>query len=121
MNAIVDHLRQYLNPRITIHDGTPTDGAGPWIAVHGGSADPANRRYGYTARTGRVVWQCVCVSNTQEGARQIARLAASTLDAAPLAEALLTVTYVSSPIEDRDDPSEWRWSSTVEVVHHVTI
>ena len=25
------------------------------------------------------------------------------------------VTYTSDPIEDRDDPTAWRWTTTVEV------
>ena len=37
------------------------------------------------------------------------------VDGAPAPSGLYTVTYASEPVEDRDDPTVWRWSSTVRV------
>ena len=118
MTAIAEHLRQHLDPRIAIHDGTPTDNIGPWIAVHGGSATPTHHRLAGVGMNRHHVWRLTCVSNTIAGARMIAALATDALDGAIVAGDLVTVRYVADPLEDRDDPSEWRWSVTVEATHY---
>ena len=109
-----------LDTRITVHDGTGEDlSPGPRLHVYGGTQNPENRSYGHTAPNRGTVWQVVCVSNTQAGARTLSRRVTDTLDSRVLGGSLLRVRFVSQPIEDRDDPSAWRWSSTVEITHHI--
>nr|DAF00010.1 MAG TPA: allergen [Caudoviricetes sp.] len=88
--------------------------------MHGGSQTPENRRYGCSTLNRGASWQVICVSNTITGARQLAALVVGALDARTAGDSssLLTCRHVSTPVEDRDDPSEWRWSVTVEVSHH---
>lgn len=109
-----------LDARVTVHDGIGSNPApGPRLHVYGGQQTPENRSYGHTAPNRGTIWQVVCVSNTQVGARNLSRRVTDTLDSRLLGGSLLRVRFVSQPIEDRDDPSEWRWSSTVEVTHHI--
>lgn len=118
MTAIADHLRSALDARITVHDGTPTDNIGPWIAVHGGSATPTHHRLAGVGMNRHHVWRLTCVSNTIAGARILAALVTDALDGAIVAGDLVTVRYVADPLEDRDDPSEWRWSVLIEATHY---
>ena len=108
-----------LDTRIAVHDGTGEGfSPGPRLHVYGGQQTPENRRYGHSTPNRGTVWQVVCVSNTQAGARILSRRVTDTLDSRILGGSLLRVRFVSQPIEDRDDPSQWRWSSTVEITHH---
>ena len=115
------HLRAHLPAGITV---TPADSpdltslTGPLVIVYGGAGNPWNRRYGATSQTSQHVWRLVCVSNTQRGARIIAQHVRAALDGQPVEGTVALVRHISQPIEDRDDPTEWRWSSTVEIVHH---
>lgn len=86
--------------------------------VHGGSGVPHNRRYGGTAQSRAALWRIVCVNNSANGAREVAALVVDLLDATIVDGNLLAVLAVSAPLEDRDDPSEYRWSITVEVSHY---
>ena len=92
----------------------------PHVIIHGGTATPTARRTSGHAPARRRVWRLLCVSNTIEGARAVADLVCNLLDGAPLPDGsgIVTVVHVSSPIEDRDDPGDWRWSSTVEAIHY---
>ena len=113
-------LLEAVDPRIAVFDGTPQCAlAGPQMHVHGGTQTPENRRYQTGTPNRGTVWLVVCVSNTSTGARALARLVTDALDGARIAGSMLRVRLVTTPIEDRDDPSEWRWSSTVEVTHHI--
>ena len=88
------------------------------VCVYGGVLSPHNRRYGGTSRSRSALWQLVCCNSSSEGARIVAGLVTDALDATILNGNLLAVLAVSAPLEDRDDPSEYRWSSTVEVSHY---
>lgn len=113
-------LLEAIDPRIAVFDGSPQGAlAGPQMHVHGGTRTPENRRYCVGTPNRGTVWLVVCVSNTSTGARTLARLVTDALDGARIAGSMLRVRLVSTPIEDRDDPSEWRWSSTVEITHHI--
>ena len=109
-----------IDARIAAHDGTPMGSklADQQLIVYGGTQTPENRRYQTGTPNRGAVWLVVCVSNTSTGARTLARLVTDALDGARIAGSMLRVRLVSTPIEDRDDPSEWRWSSTVEITHH---
>ena len=65
-----------------------------------------------------MVWRAVCVSNTIAGAAAVALLVCDAIDGILLDGHHVVVVHVSDPLEDRDDPSEWRWSSTVEIAHN---
>ena len=91
---------------------------GAGVIIGGGTHTPHNRRLSGQTHAARTVWLLVCVSNNPTGCRTIARRVVDALDGRMVAGAVVTVTYTSSPIEDRSDPTEWRWSATVEATHH---
>ena len=112
-------LLEAIDPRIAVFGGNPRGAlAGPQMHVHGGTRTPENRRYCVDTPNRGTVWLVVCVSNTQAGARLIANKVTDKVDGHQLAKGMLRVRLVSTPIEDRDDATEWRWSSTVEITHH---
>ena len=55
---------------------------------------------------------------TRAGYEVGTRTVVDLLDATTVDGNLLAVLAVSAPLEDRDDPSEYRWSITVEVSHY---
>ena len=103
------------------HDGrVPAPGAtaaptGAHAVLYGGTATPSGRLLTGKAGTADHAWQIVAVSNAPAGCRTVAGLLTATLDAQPIAGSLLTVEHVSDPIEDRDDPTEWRWTATLDL------
>ena len=118
---IETHLRAHLPAAITVMSGDDPDlrsMTGPLAVVHGGAGSPWNRRYGATAQSRQIVWRVMCVSNTIAGANIIAQHVRAAIDGQPIEGTVALVRHISQPIEDRDDPTEWRWSSTVEIVHH---
>ncbi len=123
--SLIDLLASAV-PAVDVVDGSPPrdpitgrlpDLSDPCICVYGGARAPHNRRYGGTAQSRSVMWQIVCVNNSAEGVRHLAGLVVDALDSTGLGDCLLAVLAVSAPLEDRDDPSEYRWSITVEVSH----
>lgn len=117
MNTITRHLTS-LPPSVAVYEGKPpSDAVGPMVCVYDGPPAPWNRRYGHTARTRRQLWRIVCVGNTPLGAATLAGLVVTAVDGMPGEASLITVRNVSDPVEDTTDPSQWRWSSTVEAVH----
>ena len=114
-------LRDGLPAKITITTGDDPNLrslAGPLAIIYGGAGSPHARPIAGRARMRRHVWRVVCVSNTMRGAIAVATLVADLLDGTPLDGSLIRTQYTSPPIEDRDDPSEWRWSITVEAIHY---
>ena len=118
-------LLELVAPILPVSDGAPrsTDGrletpTGPHAILYGGTPAPISLNLAHQhARTHRV-WQLVCVSNTPHGARTIADRATRAIDSVQAPDYphdRYTVTHASDPIEDRDDPTAWRWSTTVEV------
>ena len=123
------HLIGLISPVLPVYDGRvpgptdpPTGGqaapTGPHAVVYGGTPTPTSLNLNHEhARTHRV-WQVVCVSNNPNGARVIADRIIRAVDSVQAPDRphdRYTVTYASPPIEDRDDPTAWRWTTTVEV------
>lgn len=116
---LIATLNLRLPQGITVYDGPqPRDQTGPCVCVYGGSEQPANRRYGATSQTRGRVWSIVCCSNNIDGARIVSHHVIDVVDALDLDSNLMAVLNVSSPIEDRDDPSGVSWSITVETSHY---
>ena len=118
---IETHLRAHLPAAIAVVSGDDPDlrsMTGPLAVVHGGAGSPWNRRYGATAQSRQIVWRVMCVSNTMAGANIIAQHVQAAVDGLLIEGNAAIVRFVSDPIEDRDDPTEWRWSCTAEIVHH---
>ncbi|GAA2183381.1 hypothetical protein GCM10009785_26730 [Brooklawnia cerclae] len=99
-------------------DGTPRNADGPYAVIYGGAQNPENRRYAATSQTRGSVWQTVCVNNSPEGARFVSDLVVAALDTVMLGDSMIACRSVSDPLENREDPTEWRWSCTVEFTHH---
>lgn len=100
---------------VTVGDGTLPRVDGPHVRVYDTGLDLLGRRLPGAARVMRDRWSLVCVSNTPSGARIVSDLVWRLLDGIYLGGDLFRVQVVHESIEDRDDPSEWRWSSTVEL------
>ena len=114
-------LLESIDARVKVYDGTvPTGVTGPAVALYATTGTPTARRVDGQAYRATQTWQAVCSSNTASGARSIARRVVDTVDGTRLAGTLLAVPYVGPLIEDRDDPSDYRWSITVEIRHHTT-
>lgn len=114
-------LLQAIDPRVSVYDGeTPSDAQGPAVTLYGPPGTPTARRVDGQAYRATQTWQAVCSNNTAAGARRIAQLVIDAVDGTRLDGTLLAVPFVGPLIEDRDDPSEYRWSCTVEIRHHTT-
>ena len=114
-------LLQTIDPRVDVYDGgTPSDAQGPAVALYGSPGTPTARRVDGQAYRAAQTWQAVCSNNTAAGARRIAQLVIDAADGTRLDGSLLSVSFVGPLLEDRDDPSEFRWSVTVEIRHHTS-
>ena len=126
--TIPDILATHLDSRVQIitratrRAGQPDepDPDRPQCIYYPGEQQPWGRRYAGTTRTARAVHRVVCVSNTALGAATLASTVCTLIDAHPAVSGLYTVTWASDPIEDRDDPTAWCWSSTVEITEYIT-
>ena len=99
------------------YDGPPSSApTGPQAIVYGGTPTPAGLALTHShVRTSHDL-QIVCVSNNPAGARTVADAVMRAVDGHRYdATSRFEVTYASQPIEDRDDPSVWRWTVTVEL------
>ena len=104
------------------YDGTARDVTGrvitpdgPHIMLYGGVGTPTDLTMGYHHHATETVWQAVCVSFDPSSVRTLAASVVAAVDCTRTPLGILTIPYVSPPLEDRDDPSLWRWSSTVEI------
>ena len=114
-------LLESIDARVKVYEGrVPATATGPAVALHGGIGDPTARRVDGQAYRATQTWLANCSSNTAAGARLIANRVVDTVDGTRLAGTLLAVPYVGPLIEDRDDPSDYRWSITVEIRHHTS-
>lgn len=87
--------------------------------LYGDGGTPVDRMLCATTDDRLTVHRLVCCSNTEQGARTIARLVVDAIDGQPHDMSPWLVEHVSSPIEDTRDQSRVGWSSTVEI-HHYT-
>lgn len=92
--------------------------SGPHVIVYGGTGTPTSRRIDGQAHIDTTTWQAVCVSNNPTGCRTLTAKIRDALDGHRIDDRLLRVTTITHPIEDRDDPTDWRWTSTITVQHY---
>jgi len=112
---LISLLTSALPAGVTVCYGTPPTTDSPRVSVYDTGLDLLGRRLPGAARVVRDRWSLVCVSNTPAGARIVSDRVWRLLDGIYLGGDLFRVQVVYESIEDRDDPSEWRWSSTVEL------
>lgn len=96
----------------------PASPGGAYAVLHGGSATPTGRALDGQAPHRLTVHRLMAVSNNHAGANKLAATLVDTIDGATQDGSPWLVVAVSDPIEDRDDPSDVRWSCTVEIHHH---
>ena len=94
----------------------PAVPTGPHVIVWGGTPQPVYQTLTHEhIRTSHFV-QLVCVNNSPEGARAVADQVMRAVDGVAYnASNRYEVTYATPPIQDRNDPTEWCWTVTVEV------
>ncbi|QLQ16141.1 MAG: hypothetical protein HZY73_11310 [Micropruina sp.] len=93
-----------------------TQGADPEAAhaiVYGGNHTPQDRALDALSRKALHSWQVLYVSNNPLGCRTGTHVLTVILDGLRIGTAHVEVVSVSEPIEDRDDPSVWRWTATI--------
>ena len=104
---------------VPTHDGeAPANPAGPHAILYGGTPRPTSLGMTHHHATTTLDWQVVCVHSHPNGARLIADGITRAIDGQQAdghPHDRYTVTFTSDPIEDRDDPTAWRWTTTVEV------
>lgn len=113
-----EHLISLLGaiPGLRVFDGDiPPEATGAYVRVTGGQSNPVQRSLNGLARLTHTVWQVQAISNTPDGCRLIVGLVVDALDGRLLGGGLLRCAAPYPPLEDRDDPSEWRWSCLVDV------
>ena len=122
---VTAHLLGLIAPIVPVSDGAPrsTDGrietpTGPHVILYGGTPTPTSLNLNHDHATTSHTWRIVSVSNNPNGARTIADRITRAIDSQQAPghpHDRYTVTNTSDPIEDRDDPTAWRWTTTVEV------
>ena len=113
------HLLSLCQATLPTYDGRgPATPTGAHAILYGGTPTPTSLNLNHDHATTSHTWRIVCVSNNPNGARTIADRITRAIDSQQAPDHphdRYTVTYASDPIEDRDDPTAWRWSTTVEV------
>ena len=66
----------------------------------------------------RTVHRLMCVGATEDGSRTLASAMVDAIDGTPHDDSPWLVLLVSDPLEDRTDPSDVAWTTTVEIHHH---
>lgn len=103
-------------PATDVHDGqVPETSTRRFYAAYNTGGMTLNRSICGPARAIQDRWSIVCVNNTPEGARLLADRAWRLLDGHMLDGDMLRATFIGPVLEDRDDPSEYRYSQTVEL------
>jgi hypothetical protein len=90
----------------------PADGPAVWIT--GGTSTASVRAISGAARGYVDVARLVCVSNSAAGVLALARKVARVLDGQRVDGAVTWCPRISEPLEDRKDPTEYRWTATVD-------
>ena len=92
--------------------------AGAYAVLYGGAATPEGRALDGTTPHRVTVHRLTGVSNNATGARILAAALVDAIDGQTHGASPWLVVAVSDPLEDRDDPSAYRWSCTAEIHHH---
>ena len=102
--------------RAAVYDAdTPPDADGPSVWITDGPTVLGARQLDARARGQVEAARLVCTSSSSAGASSLALFVAITLDGQRLDGALLRCPLVTEALEDRTDPTEYRWSSSVDV------
>lgn len=101
-------------------DEVPLGTAGPYSSLHPGAGTPIHRQLSGNTPDRQATHRLMAVSNSPQGAATFAAALIDVVDGQRHDDGLLSVEYVSDPLEDHDDPSQWRWTSTLEIRHHTT-
>lgn len=113
------HLLSLCHAVLPTYDGRgPATPTGALAILYGGTPTPTSLNLNHDHATTSHTWRIVCVSNNPNGARIIADRITRAVDSQPAPghpHDRYEVTHASPPIEDRDDPTTWRWTTTVEV------
>ena len=97
------------------HDtGTP-DGTGPSVWITDAGAVPVGRAVCGRARVLGSTARLVCSSDSHLGAARLAQDVAMILDGQPHEGGQLRVSTVAGALEDREDPTDYRWNTSVDV------
>lgn len=122
VQGLIDRLAQ-AGPAVIDGDTAPAQAipdSAPCLIVYGATATPAHRHLDGGASAATTAARVLCSSNNPAGARWLAGQTTALLDGWLQDGACWRVGYVSEPVEDRDDPSSYRWSSTVEATRPAT-
>ncbi len=104
--------------RAAVYDAdAPPDADGPSVWITDGPTVLGARQLDVRARGQVEAARLVCTSSSSAGASSLALFVATTLDGQRLAGEVLRVPMIAEAQEDRTDPSEYHWSSTVDVEH----
>lgn len=114
---MISHLLALVATVCPAHDGHPRQApTGPHVIAYGGTPQPVDLSLTHRHMRSSHYVQLVCVSNSPNGARTVADRAIRAVDGQPYDPThRYRVTYAAPPLEDRSDPSEWRWTVTVEL------
>lgn len=93
----------------------PPDPPGAHVIAYGGSDAPYSRDLADHEARSLHAWRLVCASNNPRGCRTLTKRVKAAVDGLAFGHSIAHVVAVTDPIEDRDDPSQWRWSATVEL------
>lgn len=95
-------------------DDAPIPDDVPCLIVYGGTVTPRHRHVDGAATAASQLWRVVVSSNNPAGARYLVAQVTGLLDGWRMGGAAMRVNLVSEPVENAADPSDFRWSSTVE-------
>ena len=109
-------LEAALGANATVHDQDTGPNAGrPSVWITDGPTTLGARMLNSRARGITDTARLVCTSSSALGAGNLAQFVALTLDGARLDGGKLRCPLVTEALEDRTDPTEYRWSSSVDV------
>lgn len=113
---------------VAVVDGDQPDGdppidtaTTPCLILYGGTTSLYARQLAGDPRQRRYTWRVLCSQNSPLGARILAGRVSDVVDRMPLdnGRQFAYVVGSSEPLEDRGDPSAYRWSSTVEITAYL--
>lgn len=117
--VISQRLSQGLPYTVQVYDAEPDDTARhPHIILYGGQQATEGPRYHGGTQRRAATWRAMAVSRTAAGARALIADLTTALHGTNFAGNQLTCQWPSEPLWDRDDPTVWKWTATVEIHHH---
>ena len=96
----------------------PASPAAAYAVLYGGTASPQGRALDGTTPARLTIHRLMAVSNNSAGARILTAALVDAIDGHTHDASPWLVVAVSDPLEDKGDPSAYRWTCTVEIHHH---